>query len=109
VLPRKRFAITVFAVSLMEWVLFELLRAPYRPPDDMLTFLGGPEKSAVMALMLLLATVGAGILSWWAARSVWSKSDLRLVVFEISIIASVLGFAVFCPPWSVTPFRLLFQ
>ena len=53
-LPRKRVAATLCGFVFVEWLLFELLRAPYRPPQDMTTFLGA-EKFGVMAIMAVLA------------------------------------------------------
>jgi len=69
-----RFAVAILALAFIEWVLFELLRAPYRPPEDMTTFLG-TEKYAVIAFMMLLAGVGLGFMCWWAARSACSMLD----------------------------------
>jgi hypothetical protein len=49
-------AVTILT-AVVEWLLFELVRIPYRPPNDMLTLLG-QEKYAVFGLM------GAILVGW---------------------------------------------
>jgi quinol-cytochrome oxidoreductase complex cytochrome b subunit len=101
-LPTARFSAAILSLALIEWAFFELLRAPYRPPDDMSTFLG-TEKYAVIIFMVVLAAVGLTVLTWWAARSLWAKAD----IVAVAILVAAIVVAVFCvtlnPRWPVTP------
>ncbi len=107
-LPRNRVAITIFCLVFAEWVLFELIRVPYRPPQDMLTFLG-TEKYAVMALMMGVAVVGAMLLVWWSLRSSWSKRDLAIIAALLAILTVAGTLVIFHPAWSVTPLQMLLR
>jgi hypothetical protein len=75
VLPRKRLAAAIVVLGFVEWFLFELVRTPYRPPQDMTTFLG-VEKYAVLAVMFLFANGGGGFIAWWAARFIGRNGTL---------------------------------
>lgn len=97
-----RFAAAILALAFIEWILFELIRAPYRPPRDMTTFLG-TEKYAVIAFMLLLALVGFGLMCWWAARSAWTKRDITAVAILVTVITGAGIYVVIRPSWPVTP------
>ena len=97
-----RFAVAILVLAFIEWILFELIRAPYRPPQDMTTFLG-TEKYAVIAFMLLLALVGLGAMCWWAARSAWTKRDITAVAILVSVIMGAGIYVVIKPSWPVTP------
>ena len=97
-----RFAAAILVLAFIEWILFELLRAPYRPPEDMTTFLG-TEKYAVIAFMLLIALVGLGLISWWGLRSAWTKRDITAIAILVSMIMGVGIYVVIKPSWPVTP------
>ncbi|HZN65871.1 MAG TPA: hypothetical protein VFB66_11305 [Tepidisphaeraceae bacterium] len=43
------------------YLLFELQRLPYRPPEGMSTFLGAREIELVRALMIVLAVVWVAV------------------------------------------------
>ena len=101
-LPIKRFAAAICGLALTEWVLFELVRAPYRPPQDMTTFLG-TEKYTVMTFMLVLAVAGLGLMCWWAARSTWMKRDITVVTVLVAVLMGLGIYVVINPGWPVTP------
>jgi hypothetical protein len=67
--PRRPIALVIALVALpvLVYLLFELQRAPYRPPYDMSTLLGGGEIFGVRLLMGMLATVWLSC----AAAIVW--------------------------------------
>jgi hypothetical protein len=106
--PRRRLAGTLCGLVFVEWILFELLRAPYRPPQDMTTFLG-TEKYAVMAFMLILALAGIALILFWAARSIWTKRDRIVFAFLVPALIGLLALVIFAPWWPVTPFHLLLR
>jgi hypothetical protein len=107
-LPRKRVAVTICSLALMEWLLFELLRTPYRPPQDMTSFLG-TEKYAVIAFMLILAVSGFGLLLRWAVRSTWTNRDVALIGILVAVVIAAGSVAVIAPSWPVTPFEFLLK
>ena len=102
VLPVKRFAGAICGLAFLEWVLFELIRAPFRPPQDLTTFLG-TEKYAVIALMLGIAVGGLGLISLWGARSTWTKQDLTVVGLLAVVVMGAGIYVVINPGWPVTP------
>lgn len=107
-LPRGRVAATLRGLVVVEWVLFELFRAPYRPPQDMTTLLG-TAKYGVIAFMSVLAVCGIGLLLRWALSSTWTRRDATVIV----VLAIALGVAVFvpivAPRWPVTPIHLILR
>src|SRR5690349_10330591 len=105
-LPRQRFAATLCGIVVVEWILFEFLRTPYRPPQDMTTFLG-TEKFGVMGVMLVLVVFGFGLLTWWAVRSTWTSRDVTVLAFVTIVLIVVASIVVIDPRWPVTPFHLL--
>ena len=107
-LPRKRVAATLCGLAFLEWVLFELLRAPYRPPHDMTTFLG-TEKYAVIAFMSVLAVLGFGLLFWWAVSSTWTRRDVSTLALLMAVLIVAALFVIFAPRWPVTPFDLILR
>lgn len=108
VVPQKRIAVTLCALAFAEWLLFELLRTPYRPPQDMLTFLG-IEKYAVIAVMFAIAVVGLLLLWHWAAHFIWTTKDTIKLAALLSLLAGAGVFVVFHPGRPVTPWHLLLQ
>jgi hypothetical protein len=107
-LPRKRVAVTLCGLVFVEWLLFELLRAPYRPPQDMTTFLG-TEKYGVIAFMSVLAVLGLGLIFWWSVSSTWTRRDATVLVVVATVLFVAGSVVVFAPRWPVTPFHLLLR
>jgi len=107
-LPRKRVVNTACSLVFVEWLLFELIRIPYRPPADMLTFLG-TEKYAVMEIMVVIAVFGVALIVWWAVRSFWTERDVIILTALVKSLLEAVVLVVFFPAWPVTPFRLLLQ
>ena len=101
-LPRKRLAAVIVVLTFVEWILFEFLRIPYRPPDDMTTFLG-TEKYPLILFMFALGICGFGLIIWWAVRCTWSKRDVSWIVPLILLLAGVVAYVVIYPSWPVTP------
>jgi hypothetical protein len=96
------------AIALAEWMMFELLRTPCNPPDDMLTFLG-TEKYALVFFMGAVAIM-------WAIALIWILATTRLTLqhyFGYMTLLAVLlaGFqhVVRYPPWPVTPWHLVWS
>lgn len=106
--PLNRVVVTIVALWIMEWLLFELLRAPYRPPHDMTTFLGR-EKYAVMAFMLALALGGFGLLVKWAASSTWTRRDVAVISLVLMFLMGAGIYVVICPGWPVTPLQWILK
>ncbi len=61
-------ALLISAGGILLWLLFELQRAPYRPPVDLSTFLGGLELAVVRGLMVLLAVPEVFLIAWFLIR-----------------------------------------
>ena len=101
-LRTMRFAVAILTLTFIEGILFELIRAAYRPPEDMRTFLG-TEKYAVIAFMVFLAAVGLSLMCWWAARSAWTKRDITAVAILFPVIMLAVIYIVIKPGWPVTP------
>lgn len=100
--------IGTIAIGLVEWLLFELLRAPYRPPVDMRTLLGTEKYS----LPYLMAFVGAV----WTVASIGLlivyRFTLRNLLTFMTIVAVLLSLFVYAaknPSWPVTPPELLWS
>jgi hypothetical protein len=108
-LLRSPLVLCSLAFAFTEWILFELLRMPYRPPVDMLTFLGRQEKHAVMAAM------GVALITWLLAvvrMGSTSKATYRervATMVVVLLLATALGVAVVFPLWAVTPVKYLFH
>jgi hypothetical protein len=107
---RKRIALFLgtSAFALAEWLMFELLRTPYRPPADMLTFLG-TEKYGLVTLMLALAI-------FWTIVSIWILATTRLTLRHyfgfLTLVAFLMGGVLYIvkhPHRPVTPWELLWS
>lgn len=107
-LPTKRIAATLCVLVFLEWLLFELLRAPYRPPQDMTTLLG-TEKLWVIAFMAVLAMLGFGILFWWSLGSTWTRRDGTVIAILATVLVIAGSVVVLAPSWPVTPFHLILR
>ena len=101
-LRRKRLAVAIIILTLVEWILFEVMRTPYRPPQDMTTFLG-TEKYPLILFMLGLAVCGLGLIVWWALRSTWSKWDIISIALLVAALTGAVAYVVIYPSWPVTP------
>jgi hypothetical protein len=104
----KRFAAAICGLTFTEWALFELLRAPYRPPQDMTTYLG-TEKYGVITFMLGVAVCGLGLISWWAACSTWTKRNLTVIGFLIAVLTGAGIYVFVWPSWPVTPMNWILR
>ncbi|MCC6680625.1 MAG: hypothetical protein IT445_06955 [Phycisphaeraceae bacterium] len=107
-LHRNRAAMAVCGFAVVEWVLFEFVRTPYRPPQDMTTLLG-TEKYAVITGMLVLALFGSGLFLWWILRSTWTRRDVATIAILVIVLIVAGSIVIVAPPWSVTPFQLLLR
>ena len=77
-------------VVILEWLMLELLRTPYCPPDDMLTFLG-QEKYALVTGMVCLGSAWIVALVWIVTTSHLSSQDyLRFTVLIAVLLAGFL-------------------
>jgi hypothetical protein len=105
---RSWIAAATILLALIEWLLFELVRIPYRPPYDMLTLLG-QEKYAVLDLMAVVLAVWLAflILSWF--RATFTIRDYLAFAALLAVLSAVLGLVVSYPPRPVTPFDLILQ
>jgi hypothetical protein len=88
--------------------LFELLRAPYRPPYDMTTFLG-TEKLGVITFMTLLAMVGFGFLFSWSRSSTWTRRDITVLSVLTTTLIVAGSVMVLAPKWPVTQLDLILR
>ena len=107
---KKRIALFLgtSAVAFVEWLMFELLRTPYRPPADMLTLLG-TEKYGLITFMVALAV-------FWTIVSIWILATTRLTLRQyfgfLTLAAFQLGgllYIVRNPLRPVTPWELLWS
>src|SRR5947208_3014103 len=99
---RGRLVTVTMAVAVVEWVLFELIRIPYRPPHDMLTLLG-QEKYSVVGFMGMLAV---GWTLYVLFDGLWplpTVQDGLAFGALLSVVAVVVAAIVIYPPWPVTP------
>ncbi len=106
--PKWTLWIGTIAIALVEWQLFELLRAPHRPPEDMRTLLG-TEKDSLPFVMTMTGIA-------WAVASIWllvtSRPTVRGLLVYMTLIAVLLSLFVSVlknPPWPVTPPELLWR
>jgi hypothetical protein len=103
-----RIVTVTLAVALVQWLLFELIRIPYRPPHDMLTFLG-QEKYSVIGFM---GVVTVGWVLYVLIDGLWPLPALHDVLkfgTLLSILVTITAAIVIYPPWPVTPLYLLFK
>jgi hypothetical protein len=72
----KRIALfsTLLVVALLILGLYDLAHAPYRPPHDMSTLLGGPELQVVWTLIGLLTIAWLGVFLWFVSTFIHKKS-----------------------------------
>ncbi len=101
------FVVTIVA-SLIVWLLFELIRFPYRPPEDMTTLLGR-EKFAVIALMVLVSFGWLFFLVAFLVTCHLTRAEYISFAKLLGIIGIIAGLLVFCPCWPATPFHLILK
>ena len=106
--PRKFAFGGTSVVAVTEWLLFELLRTPYRPPHDMLTALG-TEKYAVITVMGLIASLWAAALVLTVLLRRYSSRDLLHFAILLVAISAAAAYIVRHPHRSVTPWELLWM
>lgn len=59
--PQQVMSAVLLFLAVFIYLLFELQRLPYRPPEGMSTFLGAREIELVRALMIVLAVVWVAV------------------------------------------------
>ncbi|WP_397570350.1 hypothetical protein [Schlesneria sp. T3-172] len=103
---RKCVVAATILFAVVEWLLFEYVRVPYRPPYDMLTMLG-QEKYLVFGwmLMILAGWLGFLILCWWEIS--FTRKDYVLFVALLICLITIFGIVIAFPTWPVTPFDLI--
>lgn len=100
--------VLTFFFAVIEWLMFELIRMPYRPPNDMLTFLG-TEKYGVVILMVMVGLAWLAFVSYRVCHRVFNGRECLEFFAFTTVLASLLSYVVFFPSWPVTPFELLWQ
>jgi hypothetical protein len=106
---QRKLVVTVtvgFFVS--EWLLFELIRLPYRPPNDMTTFLG-VEKYAVMNFMVAMILPWAGMVGYCLVGRSFTYLDFAVFVGLVFALVICVGLAFIYPPWVVSPWELTLE
>ncbi len=109
--PTSRRAILflgTLAVVLLDWLLFELVRTPYRPPQDMLTLLG-QEKIAVVGFMSCLAIGWMAVSLWLFATTRFSLRDYLGFMTLVAVLLSAVLYIVRYPHRSTTPWEMLWM
>ena len=105
--------IVVMAVTLgvfnFEWIFLELIRSPYRPPDDMSTLLGGTEIVVVENFMGLGAIAWLICVAWFWSRFTFTRTDYIgfTAVCGALLVAAVL--IIRYPIWPVARFELIWK
>ncbi len=95
-------------VAAVEWLLFELIRAPYRPPVDMTTLLG-TEKYTVATLMAAIFIVGLLAIVFAIGLSGLTRRGYSVFAIWLICLAFGIGIVIFYPPWPVTPADLIWK
>ena len=62
-----------------------------------------------MAVMLVLAVFGFGLLLWWAVRSTWTSKDVTVIALLVTVLIVVASIVVIASRWPVTPLQLLLR
>jgi hypothetical protein len=96
------------AVAFAEWLMFELLRTPYRPPHDMLTFLG-TEKYGLVALMVCIGILWIGGAAITFTTRVMVLRDYLVFIAVLAAILALIHYIVRNPGRPVTPWDLLWS
>ncbi len=96
------------AIAVAEWLLFELLRTPYRPPEDMATLLG-TEKFDVFAFMVVTMGLWAAVVFWIFATDRWTLRDYLCFLALVACLTTWILFRVRYPGRPVTPWELLWS
>ena len=95
-------------IAFLEWLLFELIRTPYRPPHDMLTLLG-QEKYGVAGFMGLLFAIWLTMMLYFALSSRFTVRDYLGFMGLLGVLLAIGGYLVGNPLRPVTPFDLLWK
>lgn len=95
-------------IAFVEWLSFELIRTPYRPPHDMATLLGH-EKYAVVGFMGVLFAVWVGTTVCLALSSRFTLRDLLAFTALLGVLLAVGGYLVGNPLWPVTPLERIWK
>ena len=106
--PARWLTIGTLFVAIAEWLMFELLRTPYEPPHDMMTFLGQEKYSLVAPMALFLI----GWLVVVAVTLLRAKLTLKHHLFFIVLVALILAFFFYIlenPRRPVTPWHFIWS
>ena len=95
-------------IAFVEWLLFELIRTPYRPPHDMRTLLG-QEKYGVVGFMGVLFTIWVATTLCLALSSRFTLRDYLAFTALLGVLLAVGRYLVGNPPWPVTPLDLVWE
>jgi hypothetical protein len=95
-------------IAFAEWLLFELIRTPYRSPHDMLTLLG-QEKYGVVGFMGILFAIWVAAMLYLALSSRFTLRDYLAFTALLAVLLAVGGFLVRNPPGPITPLDLLWK
>lgn len=95
-------------MALAAWFVFELVRAPYRPPEDMNSLLGG-EKYGLLATMLVAMVIwGFATVSMLQDASLSSEKRVIFACFVL-MLGGVFAVLVVAPAWPVIPWYDVLQ
>lgn len=105
---RSIVVVTTLCWAIIEWLLFELRRTPYRPPHDMKTLLG-TERDGVVFVMGGLAVGWFLCLIMICLRSKFTRTDYVRFGLMLFLLAVIVGGLAMFPWWPVTPYELLWS
>ena len=93
-------------IAFIEWLLFELTRLPYRPPEDMKTLLGTER----FVIHLLMGGIALGWMVGLICWSCWFKFTVREYACFVLLtggLVTVIAILIIHPFWPVTPWELM--
>lgn len=105
---RRRVILTTIFVALIEWLLLEAMRAPYRPPEDLNSFLG-TEKYAVPYMMGIIFLAWFASIVYVGCRLSYTTRDLLGFVTIVLILLAIVMLAVKYPSWLIVPPELMWK
>jgi hypothetical protein len=93
--------VTTIAFFVVEWLLLELARLPYRPPEDMSTLLG-TEIRYVGYFILSLASAGVCLLGFWALRYRFTSRAYLAYAVLLCLLFGLFSAVMAYPLWPVS-------
>lgn len=94
------------AVVLVEWLMFELLRTPYRPPEDMRTLLG-VEKYQLLVFMIMVAVTWTLVVLCVFATEKSTRRERRGFLALLAVLPAMLLYIILVPHRPVTPWEII--